>query len=84
MTALDLSHLTISEQLELLYAEGIYLSKRRLGSKFVILYHFRNVYVEIFYTRYRKIIDRILYSQDPDTVDPYLEEIDLDFLSGIL
>ena len=77
MTTIDLSHLTISDQLELLYSEGVYLSKRKAGKKAVILYQFRTVYVEIFYIEYRRQVDRITYTEDVNILEPYLGEIDL-------
>ncbi len=80
MTAPDLSHLTISDQLELLYKEGIYLSKRKVAGACVILCQFSNIYVEIYYVSYRKIVDFIIYSEDPSILDPYLEEMDVNFL----
>ncbi len=79
MTTIDLSHLTISEQLELLYAEGVYLLKRKAGTKTVLLYQFRSVYVEIYYIEYRKKVERIHYTEDVAVLDPYLGEINLAF-----
>ena len=75
MTLIDLSQLQISEQLELLYTEGIFLSKRRLGTKTVILYQLGNLYVEIYYRIYRQIVDRIAYSDELRILDPYLDQI---------
>lgn len=81
MTAIDLSHLTINDQLDLLYTDGIYLSKRKLNKQHVLLYQFKTVYVEIYYLEYRKRVDRIIYSEDVAILDPYLGEISLDILN---
>jgi hypothetical protein len=81
MTAIDLSHLTISDQLDLLYSEGVYLSKRKLGTQHVLLYQFKTAYVEIYYLEYRKRVERIVYSENIAILDPYLGEIRLDILN---
>jgi predicted GNAT superfamily acetyltransferase len=81
MTAIDLSHLTISEQLDLLYSEGIYLAKRKFDARFILLFQYKTVYVEIYYLEYRKRVDRIVYSEDIAVLDPYLGEIRLDILN---
>lgn len=78
MTTIDLSHLTITDQLELLYTQGIFLSKRKLHNRAVLLYQFRTVYAEIYYLEYRKRVERIVYSHDVGILDPYLEQISLD------
>lgn len=82
MTTINLSHLTISDQLELLYLEGIYLSKRKTDTQTVLLYQFRTVYVEIFYLEYRKHVSRIIYTEDLAVLDPYLGDIVVDFFDN--
>jgi len=77
MTLIDLSRLKISEQVDLLYKEGVFLSKRLLGNKTVILYHFYNVYAEIYYVKYRQIVDHINYTDDPKILEPYIDKISI-------
>ena len=79
MTRINLSHLTLSDQLEYLYTDGVYLSKRKIGDRIVLLYHLSNTYVEIYYKEYRKEAEHIVYSNDAAILDPYLSEIKLDF-----
>lgn len=79
MTTIDLSHLTISDQIDVLYSEGIFLAKRKFEDKFVLLYQFRTSYVEIYYVKYRLQVERIVYTEDLSILDPYLEQIDLIF-----
>lgn len=79
MTTIDLSHLTISDQIELLYSEGIFLAKRKYEDRSVLLYQFRTTYVEIYYVRYRLQVERIVYTENTTVLDPYLDQIDLNF-----
>jgi hypothetical protein len=83
MTAIDLSHLTINDQLDLLYADGVYLSKRKQDQQTVLLYQYKTVYAEIYYAEYRKRVDCIVYTEDVSVVDPYLGEIRLDILNKL-
>jgi hypothetical protein len=84
MTKLHFSHLTIKVQLDLLYREGVFLSKRKLGRISVVLYQYESVYVEIYYLRYREKIGHITYSEEPGILEPYLEEMNVvGFLTGI-
>lgn len=78
MTVTDFGTLTTSEQLELLQTRGVYLGKRKLQGKAVILYQFNELYVEIFYIKYRQVIDYIYCFSTTDLLEPYLNEINID------
>lgn len=75
MTTTDFSLLTLTDQLALLYQDGVYLSKRKAGTMTVLLFQFQNMYVEIFYTKYRRVVHHIAYSASTDILDPYLASI---------
>jgi hypothetical protein len=75
MTISDFSLLKLTEQLALLYSDGVYLSKRKAGKMTVLLYQLQNVYVEIFYTSYRRVVHHISFSDSVDVLDPYLSSI---------
>lgn len=75
MTISDFSLLKLTDQLALLYADGVYLCKRKAGRTTVLLYQFQNVYVEIFYVKYRSIVHHIGYSSSTEILEPYLHLI---------
>lgn len=78
MTISDFSLLKLTDQLALLYAEGVYLSKRKTGKMTVLLFQFQNTYIEIFYTKYRRVVHHIRYSSSTDILDPYLDGISIE------
>ena len=43
----------------------------------VLLFQVQNVYVEIFYAKYRRVVDHIRYSESVDILDPYLGSIEI-------
>ena len=84
MTIFDFSLLKITDQLTLLYTDGVYLCKRKAGKMTVLLFQFQNAYVEIFYSKYRQVVHHIEYSASTEILDPYLSSIAIDnfFSSG--
>lgn len=77
MTISDFSLLKLTDQLALLYEEGVYLAKRKTGKMTVLLYQLQNAYIEIFYTKYRRVVHKIRFSASPDILDPYLGSIEI-------
>lgn len=82
MTISDFSLLKLTDQLALLYTEGVFLCKRKSGSMTVLLFQFQSTYIEIFYTRYRRVVHHIRYSQSTRILDPYLSSIVIGNFSG--
>jgi len=80
MTISDFSLLKLTDQLAILYEEGVYLSKRKSGPTTVLLYQLQNAYIEIFYTQYRRIVHNITFSESTDILDPYLGSIEIENL----
>lgn len=80
MTTTDFTRLGLADQLEFLYAEGIYLSKRKNADETVILYQVNQLYIEIFYKKYRRTVSNIRCSNSTDILCPYLESISIDEL----
>jgi len=78
MTITDFSLLSIAEQLEILHSEGVYLAKRCIGTRHVILYQYHKLYAEIYYTKYRQVVDRIRYSSSTEFLDAYFDTISID------
>ena len=75
MTITDFTTLTLPDQLEFLYAEGVYLHKRKTADESVILYQLNQLYIEIHYEKYRHFVSHLRCSNNADILDPYLETI---------
>jgi hypothetical protein len=80
MKLCEFSLLHEGEKAALLYEQGVYIGKRKRGSITVLLYQFESFYAEIYYRKYRRIIDRIRCFADTAKLDPYLTEIDVEHL----
>ena len=80
MTITDFTTLTLPDQMEFLYAEGVYLGKRKIAEETIILYQLKQLYIEIFYKKYRQIVSNIRCSNSTDILHPYLEHIPIDDL----
>lgn len=80
MSCFEFSLLSESEQVALLYEEGIYLGKRREKRRVVLLYQLDGFYVEIYYSSYRRLIHMMYANDTTDILDPYLDQIDVEYL----
>jgi hypothetical protein len=69
--------LTDTEQIDLLYEEGVYIDKRKVGVTTVLLYQLNGFYIEVFYYKYRLSIAWIRCSESIQILDPYLEKMDI-------
>ena len=72
--------LSRDEQIAILYKEGIYIGKKKTGEIIILLYQFASFYVEITYASYRRAIQNIVYSESTSVLDPYLEQIPIEYL----
>ena len=64
-------------QFKLLHKHGVYVGKRKIGNQTVVLFQLHGFYVEVFYEQYRKIIERIITSDNADILRPYLDQINI-------
>ncbi len=80
MTLYEFRMLTDEEQVDLLYNEGTYIGKRKVGEECVILYQLDSFYIELYYKKYRRHILRIYCFQSTVPLDPYLSQIDVEDL----
>jgi hypothetical protein len=76
----DFISLAQKDKVDLLYQHGVYVGKRRLGKKVVVLYQLEDFYAEVFYRTYRMEIDRISCFASTGRLDPYLSDIDVEHL----
>ena len=75
MTITDFALLTTAEQLSVLHLHGVYLCKRTERNKQVLLYQYNQLYIEIYYRKYRQVVEKIRCSEDIDILNPYLDSI---------
>ena len=70
-------------QFEVLHKHGVYVGKRKLDKRSVVLFQLHGFYVEVYYKQYRKIIDHLITSNSTDILQPYLDQINIkDFEEG--
>ena len=62
-------------QLDILQKNGVYVGKRKLEGKVVVLYQLSTFYVEITYSKYRRDIKGLNVSDSPDILQPYLKQV---------
>lgn len=80
MTLMEFQDLTESEQVNTLYREGVYVGKRKQGRFKVLLYQLESFYLEVFYSSYRRHIYKIRCSDSTAMLDPYLEQINVEYV----
>jgi len=79
MTLLEFQSLSQDEQVTILYCQGIYIGKKKNKKYTKLLYQLESFYVEVFYSSYRRIIHKIIVSNSTTILDPYLEQIKLEY-----
>lgn len=72
--------LSQEEQVTILYQQGIYIGKRKTERLTRLLFQLDSFYVEIVYVFYRLSIHEIHYCESTSILDPYLEQIDVEYL----
>jgi len=82
MTKKVLSHTEFMElpqelQFDVLHKHGVYVGKRKINKQTVVLFQLHGFYVEVYYKQYRKLIDRIVTSDNMDILHPYLDQINI-------
>lgn len=64
----------------MLYAHGVYIGKRRVGRRTMLLYQLESFYVELCYRKYRCSVNHVHCFQSTSLLDPYLAEMDVEVL----
>lgn len=77
MNLYDYTLLCHSEKIDLLYNHGVYVGKRKVNGKTVVLYQLEGFYVQIFYKVYRRYISNINFFTSTKRLQPYLDQIDV-------
>jgi hypothetical protein len=76
----EFQQLQENQQVALLYEQGVYIGKRRLGSTVIILYQLEGFYAEVVYRTYRREIRWIDSFSETGRLDPYLAGMDVEHL----
>ncbi|HWJ89863.1 MAG TPA: hypothetical protein VNR87_02060 [Flavisolibacter sp.] len=82
MKWMEFEQLPLQEQVALLYTNGVYIGKRKERNRTVLLFQLEGFYVEVFYAKYRHHISSVRCSDSVVLLDPYLEQIDVEYLVG--
>lgn len=73
----EYAELTQDQQFDLLHRDGVYVGKRKAGKQTVVLFQLYGFYVEVFYKQYRKHVERTIATDNPDILQPYIDQIDV-------
>lgn len=76
----EFQQLPESQQVTLLYQQGVYIGKRKIGSTVMILYQLEGFYAEVVYRTYRRQIRWIDCFSETTRLDPYLAGMDVEHL----
>ena len=77
MTQTEFWKLPDAEQIDLLYQEGVYIDKRKVGMTTILLYQLNGFYIEVCYYKYRISIAWVRCSESTRILDPYLDKMDI-------
>lgn len=71
----DFEKLSLKQQLDMLYNDGVHIGKRIIKGQTVILYQLNDFYAEVYFAEYRKEVDKLLTSKSTDIIHPYLDQV---------
>jgi len=80
MTLFEFQLLSMHDQVNVLYEQGVYIGKRKADKLTVLLLQLDSFYVEVFYRKYRHDIIKIRCSLSTCILDPYLGQIEVEYL----
>jgi hypothetical protein len=73
----DFTNLLAAQQFDLLQNEGVYIGKRKLADKTLVLFQLHSFYVEVWYSQFRKKADQLVVSTDTGILQAYLDQVDV-------
>ena len=76
----DFKDLKLEKQLSILHRQGIYVGKSKKSPYTRLLFQLESFYIEITYMSYRSSIQKIHYTDSPSILEPYLEQIQVEYL----
>jgi hypothetical protein len=78
MTVIDFENLSRTEQIDCLQQDGVHIGKRTQEGKVVVLLQLNTFYVEVYYKKYRKKIERLKVTSSTSILKDYLDQVKLD------
>lgn len=78
MTVIEFNLLAVSDKLDLIYKQGIYIGKQKTTDGSILLYQLDSFYTEIIYTMHRKYVAKINCFTSIDRLDPYLDQVSIE------
>lgn len=76
----EFERLDLDLKIAILYEKAVYLTKRREGKLFLLLYQLAEFYVEIQYLKYRQDILCMRCFLCTSQLDPYLNELEVGWI----
>jgi len=83
MQLAEFRSLSYEEQVDVLYREGIYIGKKKVGNEIILLYQLDHYYVKIFYSRYRENVQNICIFTSTRFLSGFLNHIDIEELKNL-
>lgn len=71
----EFDEMPLDLRFEVLHRDGVYVGKRKQEEQTIVLLQLYSFYVELYYTKYRREVSRMLTSDDMEILQPYLEQI---------
>ncbi len=71
----EFNEVSEEQQLDLLHMHGVYVGKRKIDKRTIVLFQLYGFYVEVFYKNYRKTVDHIITSDGTDILQPYIDQV---------
>jgi hypothetical protein len=75
LSAQEFSTLAVHDQLDLLRGDGVYVGKLKGDGGATIFFQLYHFYVEVLYEDYRTTIKSLKVSENPESLQPYLNQV---------
>lgn len=69
--AAEFQDLPVDQKLHMLHSDGVYVGKKPYGEGKVFLFQLNSFYVEVYYKKYRREVEKIVTSTHTDILDTY-------------
>jgi hypothetical protein len=78
MKLIDFKQLPLSDQLNILYRNGVYIGKIRSDDKILVGYQLDSFYVEVVYLTYRLHVEMTIAFDSVSRIYRYLEQVEVE------
>ena len=80
MELIEYKLLSLREQINVLYRDGVYIGKRKEENLSILLYQVDSFYVEVVYRKYRCHVNKLRCFTSTAFLDPYLEQVEVEYV----